>query len=376
MKIVKCLWCVALVVAALLGPSGCGEKKAEKKRAEPAAAAPAPAAPTSPEENYAVVRTFFATDRKEAGNTAKGIAFGNKRGGVSYGSCDVSIPRGHKAGEMESPSWLRLEFREDPEKHIVMLRAERFGKDRFYEYIYEKVKASGKSNAFIFIHGYNVTFEDAARRTAQMAYDLRFAGPPVFYSWPSQGKLGQYLEDEQNIEWAQANIRTFLEEFLNRSKADNVYLIAHSMGNRGLTRAVAALFEKSPGMRARIREIILAAPDIDAEVFKRDIAPVLTAGGSPVTLYASSKDVALAASKKIHGYPRAGESGDGLVILPGVETIDATEQDTSFLGHAYFAEERPVLADIFELFKGQRANSRFGLRPIDSRAGRYWVFTK
>ena len=34
-------------------------------------------------------------------------------------------------------------------------------------------------------HG--VTFKDAARRTAQMAYDLGFPGAPVFYSWPSAG---------------------------------------------------------------------------------------------------------------------------------------------------------------------------------------------
>jgi esterase/lipase superfamily enzyme len=58
-----------------------------------------------------------------------------------------------------------------------------------------RVNKSGKKSAFIFVHGYNVTFEDAARRTAQMSYDLSFDGAPVFYSWPSQGSLGDYLKD-------------------------------------------------------------------------------------------------------------------------------------------------------------------------------------
>jgi esterase/lipase superfamily enzyme len=97
------------------------------------------------------------------------------------------------------------------------------------------------------------------------------------------------------------------------------------MGNRALTRAVASLLTDKPIIRSRLKEVILAAPDIDAEVFKRDIVPALTKTDSPVTLYASSEDLALAASKKVHGYPRAGDSGQGLVVVPGIETIVVPE---------------------------------------------------
>jgi esterase/lipase superfamily enzyme len=123
--------------------------------------------------------------------------------------------------------------------------------------------------------------------------------------------------------------------------------------------------------------VILAAPDIDADVFKRDIAPALTAAGRPITLYASSEDLALVASKAVHGSPRAGDSGQGLVIVAGIETIDATNIDTSLLGHSYFAETRSVLSDMFYLIRnGQRADQRFGLRSMDTQAGRYWVFER
>jgi esterase/lipase superfamily enzyme len=278
-------------------------------------------------------------------------------------------------GELESPSIWRLELREDPAKHVVLLNTTISAKEKFFADMAARVRQSPRSNAFLFVHGYNVAFEDAARRTAQITYDLGFEGAPVFYSWPSQGTTSAYTVDEQNIEWAQANLRSFLEDFFARSGAQNVYLIAHSMGNRALTRAVSSLLTDKPALRNRLREVILTAPDIDADVFKRDIAPALAATGRPVTLYASSEDLALVASKKVHGYPRAGDSGQGLVVVPGIETIDATHVDTSLLGHSYFAEARSVLSDMFYLIRnGQRADQRFGLRPVDAQVGRYWEF--
>lgn len=248
--------------------------------------------------------------------------------------------------------------------------------DKFFADVAARVRASPRSSAFLFVPGYNVTFEDAARRTAQISYDLAFEGAPVFYSWPSKGTIPAYTVDEQNIEWAQANLRDFLEDFFTRSDAQSVYLIAHSMGNRALTRAVASLLTDKPALRNRLMEVILTAPDIDADVFKRDIAPALTAAGRPITLYASSEDLALVASKKVHGYPRAGDSGQGLVVVSGIERIDATGMDTSLLGHAYLAETRSVLSDMFYLVRnGQRADQRF-LGRVDTQGGRYWVFKR
>jgi esterase/lipase superfamily enzyme len=280
-------------------------------------------------------------------------------------------------GELEAPSIWRLEFREDPAKHVVLLSAIAQPKDKFFTDLAARVRASARASAFLFVHGYNVTFEDAARRTAQISYDLGFDGAPVFYSWPSQGTLVAYTVDEQLIEWSQANLQGFLTDFLGRSEAQNIYLIAHSMGNRALTRALASLLNEKPSLRSQLKEVILTAPDIDAEVFKRDIVPALTNAGRPITLYASSEDVAVVASRKVHGSWRAGDSGPGLVIVPGIETIDATGMDTSLLGHSYFAETRSVLSDIFYVVRNsQRADQRFGLLRVDTPAGRYWVFRR
>lgn len=331
----------------------------------------------SPKPEFAVVRVFFATDRNLTASKKVSEMFGGSRSSLRYGVSDVSIPRDHRLGELEAPSVWKMEFREDPAKHVVLLNVFLQPKEKYFSDVAARVRASKNSSAFIFVHGYNVTFDDAARRTAQISYDLAFDGAPVFYSWPSQGTTPGYTVDEQNVEWAQANLKGFLEDFFNRSNAQNIYLVAHSMGNRALTRAVASLMNEKPALRKRLKEVILTAPDIDADVFNRDIAPALTKMGRPITLYASSEDLALVASKNVHGSPRAGDSGQGLVVVPGIETIDATGTDTSLLGHSYFAETSSVLSDIFNLVRnGQRAEKRANLRSVDTQTGKYWMFKK
>jgi esterase/lipase superfamily enzyme len=353
-------------------PAGGG---AAPKPAPTTTAAPPAKAPSG--ANYATIRVFYATDRHRTASTRPDRVYGAARAEVSYGTCDVSIPRDHRMGELEAPSLWRLEVREDPEKHVVLLSVAVEAKDTFFGDLAASVRASPAGAAFLFVHGYNVAFSDAARRTAQISYDLGFQGAPVFYSWPSQGATPAYTIDEQNVEWAQANLKQFLGDFFGRSTASSVYLIAHSMGNRALARAVGALLAEDPSVRSRLKEVILTAPDIDADVFRRDIAPALVEAGRPVTLYASSKDLALVASKKVHGYARAGDAGRGLVVIPGIETIDATTVDTSLLAHSYFAETRSVLSDMFYLIRdGQRADRRFGLQGIDAQGGRYWAFKR
>jgi esterase/lipase superfamily enzyme/nucleoid DNA-binding protein len=328
--------------------------------------------------NYALMNVFFATDRKQNEGADIKSRFGTERGELKYGTTQVSIPRDHKMGEIESRSIWRLEFRDDPEKHVVVLDISTIDKSTYYEAVAKRVNKSGKKCAFIFVHGYNVTFEEAAKRTAQMSYDLGFDGAPVFYSWPSHGSIPKYPFDEDNIIWAQTNIEMFLKDFAENSGAESIYLIAHSMGNRALTRAYISVINENPELKSRFTEIILAAPDIDADVFKRDIAPAMHKAGNPVTLYASSEDVPLKASRKFHGgHPRAGDSGQNLMILSGVESIDATNVETGFLGHSYYADERSVISDMFYILnESLRANKRAGLNEVAISDGVYWEFKK
>jgi esterase/lipase superfamily enzyme len=142
-----------------------------------------------------------------------------------------------------------------------------------------------------------------------------------------------------------------------------------------LTGALKELVLADPSMREKFDEIILAAPDIGAETFRCDLAPKLAAAGSRVTLYASSGDDALRVADRVRAYPRAGDSGAALVMAPGVQTIDASAVDTSFIGAPQEALERSALADIGQLLAGQQPPAeRPGLRAVDVPDGRYWTF--
>ena len=246
--------------------------------------------------------------------------YGNDRneGEMELGTCQVSIPKDHQVGEMESPSVLRLEFVEDPQRHIVLQDVRLAAVEAFYGDLRACVEKSAGRQAFVFIHGYNVGFEAAARRTAQIAYDLKFDGAPIFYSWPSQEGLLAYTVDENTVAWTVPHLKEFLLGVAKRSGARSVHLIAHSMGNRALTSALRELSLELKNDCPRFHEVVLTAPDIDADVFRRDLAPAIVGIADRVTLYASSNDEALAASKAIHGYCRAGESGEHMVIVPQV----------------------------------------------------------
>ncbi len=332
---------------------------------------------TSPDLPYTTVKVFYATDRKEGDGKKPASSYGGDRGTITYGTCDVTVPKDHRVGEIESPSFIRLEFSENPAKHVILANVEKQSATDFYRDVGTKVAASKGKSAFIFVHGYNVTFEDAARRTAQMSYDLKFDGAPVFFSWPSQGTYLGYTVDESNIEYARSDLKKFIIEFGRTSSAEQIYLVAHSMGNRALTTAVTDVYREAPDVKARIKEVILAAPDIDADVFKRDIAPALIGDGQQVTLYASSKDWALKASKKFHGYVRAGDTGPSLTIVPGVTTVDSSEVDTDFLGHSYFADSTSIIADIYDIISGLlKPEDRTRLVAVNGAQGSYWKITK
>jgi len=331
------------------------------------------------EANYATVNVFYATDRKSTQSGDIRLRFGGERGELKYGTAKVSIPRNHKMGALEAPSVWKFQFRADPEKHVVLLDVETLDASKYFQAVATQIKRSTTKSAFVFVHGYNVTFEDAARRTAQISYDLGFDGVPVFYSWPSQGDVAKYTFDESNIAWSTANLERFLGEFAENSDADKIYLIGHSMGTRAMTQAYVSLLQSRPGLKKKFVEVILAAPDIDADVFKRDIAPAMLAGEGKITLYASSQDIALKASKTVHGYPRAGDAAAGIVVVNGVESIDATSMSTDFLNHSYFAGNRSIISDIFYIVhNGFRAQNRAGLEAVltPRAAAVYWRFKK
>jgi esterase/lipase superfamily enzyme len=147
-------------------------------------------------------------------------------------------------------------------------------------------------------------------------------------------------------------------------------IIAHSMGNRGLLRAVNRIASQAQKRSEKpFGQIILAAADVDADVFRK-LSAAYTELAQRTTLYVSSRDRAVEASMWLHKYPRAGLVPP-VLIVPGIDTINVVNVDLTMLGHGYIAEARAVLTDIYHLFKeGKPPKDRFGIAPITSGAKR------
>jgi esterase/lipase superfamily enzyme len=291
--------------------------------------------------------------------------------GIEYGKCTVSIPPNHQPGVVESPVLWKAELIVDPNKHVVLQQVQQLSHEDFFANIKQTQSRKGK-NLLVFIHGYNVSFDDAAKRTAQMAFDLDFPGAPIFYSWPSQADWYGYKTDRRQIEMSVNHIKVFLEDLALKSGADTINLVAHSMGNLGLTAALQQI--SSPEDRPYFNQVVLAAPDIDAEVFKREIAPNIVAKANRTTLYTSKTDLALIASRFFNQGSRLGDSGPEIVTFPGIETIDATTVDSSLLGHSYYGSNVSVLTDVGYLLRNQPITRRSYLRQVGVGEVNYWTF--
>ena len=338
---------------------------------------------TAPQEgkSYQEVRVYFATNRKAATDTKSYDTFftGDPDTILHYGFCNVSIPLDHRVGELESPHFYKMEFSPDPTKHVTILKMLSQNEQDFFTNIKNIISMSGKKDILIFIHGYNVSFAKAAQRTAQIVYDLRFAGVPLLYSWPSNAKLTSYKQDRQNIELSIPYIKSFLKKVINEFDPDNVNIIAHSMGTYGLTQALYELSgeitktNKSP----KFNQIILAAPDIDAKQFKNKIAPAISRSAKMATLYASSNDLALVISKRINGDKRAGDSSPHILLTKGIYSIDVSNVDISFIGHSYYGTNNSVISDIMCVLKNRTPDKRPLIEKVQTPSLKsiFWKFT-
>jgi esterase/lipase superfamily enzyme len=225
-------------------------------------------------------------------------------------------------------------------------------------------KENGESHALFFLHGYNVTFEQAAIQAAQIGYDLKVAGATAFFSWPSFGKLMSYAADAASIEASESAITDFLVNFTNNCGADKVHLIAHSMGNRGLLRALQRIAANAEVKgKVKFGQIFLAAPDVDRSLFI-DLAHLYAEHAERTTLYASDGDKAVHLSAMLHNAPRAGYYKP-YTVVSGIDTVSVPDFNIDLLGHSFYARAEALLHDIYTLMRhGEPPAKRQRIQPI------------
>jgi esterase/lipase superfamily enzyme len=321
---------------------------------------------------WAGSRFYFELMEKYHVATGPEFAFRRDRtDNVHYGFCDVSIPPTHITGEIESP----LIGPEDENLHVILKNTALLEEAAYFETVRSEIARRDpiQRSCFIFVHGFNVSFEDAAKRTAQIHFDLKFPGTPIFFSWPSRNSVRQYFSDRNEIEFSQYVIQQFLLDVAERVDAERIHVIAHSMGADATCRAIANL-----GDRGKLfDQIILAAPDIDREVFRLQLAPRLTPTANRTTMYCSKNDFALQVSNTFNDGLRAGDSSRGILALRGVDTVDASEIDTDLLGHSYYGDCLQIIDDVQSLLVSNLPPDRRQLVPWPvTKDLRYWTFAE
>jgi len=317
---------------------------------------------------------WFATNRKPVLKDSTFSDYSNASdSSVHYGKVFVEIPEDYLKS-LRNQTWLKRILIKSPETTITVRKPITITRSEMFMDIQKELQplTTDERVALIYIHGFQTTFVEAAQRAAGIGYQLKI---PItaFFSWPSKGKLAGYEADRNSVEVSDEQLARFLIDFTRESNANRVHILAHSMGNYALLRAMyRPVMQEALKKGLKFGQIILAAPDVDARVFARD-SYVLANAATRVTIYASANDIALSASAKLAAFQRAG-SMPPPTIISGLDTLDVSSVNLSFLGHSYIAGEIAVLEDISKiLLHNDPPTRRTRLTPMKFGSSIYWV---
>ncbi|MBR0831339.1 alpha/beta hydrolase [Bradyrhizobium manausense] len=328
-----------------------------------------------------VVEFLFATTRQRTQDSPE-LSFNGERGDrLLFGWSRVRVPEDHKIGKLELPfkrNLLKLRLyneSDDPKRHFIIQAVESLEKDEFES----AMRTDYTHSALLFVHGFNVSFNESLLRFAQILWDTQFGGVPILFSWPSRGGILNYLYDLNSA----LNARDALEELVriigSYGEVKTLYVIAHSMGNLIVLDTLSRILVDRPLLE--ICEVIMAAPDIDLELFQHQVNKVMPFAKG-MTLYASSNDRALTVSRAIANRPRAGDVfADGPVVIKNIDSIDASVLGTEMLGlnHNSFATNRSLIDDIGRLIMTgdrppHRRSPQIRCVPEGMESPRYWRY--
>lgn len=359
----------------------------ERARERPVAVASAQAGSVGGvEPDFDLVRVFFGTNRAPQPGKLKLVDgraildprkyFGGTAAALKTGSVMVSVPRNRSIGEIPKPGMFTFDRRPNPAKYVILGDMKLDASlAEFLANVRIELARSQRREIFIFIHGYNNDCPSAVERTAQLAVDLEIDGAPVLYSWPSAGSVFGYKADRKQITQAAIDdLEHFLHVLTEQTGADRVNIVAHSMGNEFLVRALQEMADDERAVPPPFDQVVFASPDIDADEFIT-LMDRVSGLANDMTLYASSKDRALQASRRFNkSGRRAGDSTEP-VLLAGLNTIDTTQGSTGglALGHSdIFGAAFPDFQAITWLSLELEKRCILGKREI--RSGTAWIF--
>jgi esterase/lipase superfamily enzyme len=245
---------------------------------------------------------FFATNRASNGDKPSQIDFGLDRAySLTFGQLVIDVPAisNRAFGSIDSDfrvAGARVFY--DRTSFLQALRAE----------IARRNVQGQPASPLIFVHGYAESFARAAYRNAQIVVDGRLNVIPILFSWPSRNSPLDYAYDRESATFSRDALLDVINTTYEANGSKPLDLFAHSMGNWIAIEAAAGLPGASSRPRRKIGAMVLASPDVDIDVFRKDL-PRAIAGAGTTLLMTSRNDVLLGLSQFLaHGVPRAGNA--------------------------------------------------------------------
>ncbi len=309
----------------------------------------------------------FLTLRDATGQPAPARALGGARAALSAGYCILDENPG-LLGPLAEATALKMPGR-DYRLSALHLHSPAT--------IFDALETSaGENRPALYIHGYYEGVERNCIRAGMVQRNLDLEGRLLLFSWPSDEEILSYASDESDLYWSVPAIAGSIAELVRRFGTGEVDVLGHSLGGRGAVLALDSLARDHAGLEALVDNVVLIAPDMDFDIFVQYL-PRIRGVARTITVYISDKDLPLAVSAELHGYPRLGQTGNDVSGLDGVEVIDVsslsgiTDIDipgapaSALSGHVYHLSNRTVAADIAILLKdGKRAADRPGMESL------------
>jgi esterase/lipase superfamily enzyme len=249
-------------------------------------------------EGTARVDLLVATTRSDVG-IEPGVVFGGERSAkINFADIAVSIPiaGGRAPGEVQWPA----KMPPDPTREFATISVKRIQQAEAMSHFHGRLAKTRHRNVLLFVHGYNTRFEEAVYRLAQIAHDTKAPALPILFTWPSRGSLMGYTYDRESSNYSRDALESVLQTLAKDPQVGEVTVLAHSMGNWVTLEALRQMAIRNGRISTKIKSVMLAAPDVDIDVFRRQIE-MIGDKRPPFTLLVSQDDKALAVSRRVWG---------------------------------------------------------------------------
>lgn len=302
---------------------------------------------STPVPGSSTVDMAVATTRQRSAERGE-MFTGERARAIDFANIVVSIPpdSARKKGDVQWPRKLPG----NPATDFVTVKAEDMDLAQARTWFNAKIKQSPKRQALVFIHGFNNRFEDAVYRFAQIVHDSDAKVVPILFTWPSRGSVLAYGYDRESTNYSRDALELLLSALADDPNVDEVSILAHSMGNMVALEALRQMAIRDKRVPAKIKNVMLASPDVDVDVFRRMMVDIGTTGPQ-MTLFVSRDDRALQVSRRVWGnVERLGqidvtqEPYASEMSAEGITVIDLTKLRTDDkLNHAKFAASPEVV---------------------------------